>query len=194
MQRFPCFFVIGLPSCFVLPCLATECHAFGLKIATAAMRPRNDTKVERFYLENERFCFRRPFSRGITPLKFETFRSETVPFFPQNPSSLSLRGGRVRPTRQSLTKQIGIPKRNMENRNETGRNNTRRHNSPRVSYYVDHFSLSVPVLRHGMPCLRLKDCHVAALLVMTQNWNDFIWKTNVFVLGGLFARYRSTKI
>ena len=94
----------------------------------------------------------------------------------------------MRPTRQSLTKQIGIPKRNMENRNETDRNNTRWHNSPRVSYYVDHFSLSAPVLRHGMPCLWLKDCHVAALLAMTQNWNVFIWKTDVFHLCGYFLR------
>ena len=124
-------------------------------------------------MENERFCFRRPFSRGITPLKFETFRSENRSVSPQNPSSLSLRGGRVRPTRQSLTKQIGIPKRNMENRNETGRNNMRRHNSPRVSYYVDHFSLSVPVLHHGMPCLWLKDCRVAAFLTMTRKWQVF---------------------
>ena len=39
------------------PCFATGCHAFGLKIATAAMRPRNDTELERFYSENERFAF-----------------------------------------------------------------------------------------------------------------------------------------
>ena len=32
------------------PCFATGCHAFGLKIATAAMRPRNDTGSERVYL------------------------------------------------------------------------------------------------------------------------------------------------
>ena len=43
------FFVIGLPSCFVLPCFATGCHAFGLKIATAALRPRNDTKIGMFW-------------------------------------------------------------------------------------------------------------------------------------------------
>ena len=50
-------FVIGLPSCFVLPCFGAGCHAFGLKIATAALRPRNDTELERFYLENGRFLF-----------------------------------------------------------------------------------------------------------------------------------------
>ena len=47
------FFVIGLPSCFPLPCFATGCHTFGLKIATAALRPRNDTKLKRFYLRNK---------------------------------------------------------------------------------------------------------------------------------------------
>jgi len=30
------------------PCFGTGCHAFGLKIATAALRPRNDTNLERF--------------------------------------------------------------------------------------------------------------------------------------------------
>ena len=49
-QRIP-FFVIGLPSCFVLPCFATGCHAFGLKIATAALRPRNDTKMVGFAIK-----------------------------------------------------------------------------------------------------------------------------------------------
>ena len=29
------FLVIGLPSCFVLPCFATGCHAFSFKIATS---------------------------------------------------------------------------------------------------------------------------------------------------------------
>ena len=57
----PMFFGIGLPSCFVLPCFATGCHTFGLKIATAAMRPRNDTNLERFSLENGRFSFLRLF-------------------------------------------------------------------------------------------------------------------------------------
>ena len=42
-----------------------------------------------------------------------------------------------------------------------------------------------------MPCLWLKDCHVAALLAMTQNWNVFIWITNVLhFLRLFFARYR----
>ena len=32
------FFVIGLPFCFVLPCFATGCHAFGFKIAASGAR------------------------------------------------------------------------------------------------------------------------------------------------------------
>ena len=44
------FFVIGISSCFVLPCFATGCRASGFKIATAAVRPRTDTKLKRFYL------------------------------------------------------------------------------------------------------------------------------------------------
>jgi len=39
------FFVIGLLFCYVLPCFATGCHTFTFKIATAALRPRNDTKI-----------------------------------------------------------------------------------------------------------------------------------------------------
>ena len=42
------FFCDRAPSCFVLPCFATGCLAFGFKIATAAMRPRNDTKMVGF--------------------------------------------------------------------------------------------------------------------------------------------------
>ena len=47
-------------------------------------------------------------------------------------------------------------------------------------------SFPAPVLRYGMPYLWLKDCHVAALLAMTQNWNVFIWKTDVFHFLRLF--------
>ena len=42
------FFVISIPFCYVLPCFATECRTFNFKIATAALRPRNDTKLKRF--------------------------------------------------------------------------------------------------------------------------------------------------
>ena len=45
------FFVIGISSCFVLPCFATGCHTFNFKIATAALRPRNDTKMVGFAIK-----------------------------------------------------------------------------------------------------------------------------------------------
>ena len=44
----PMFFVIGLPACFVLPCFGAGCRAFSFQIATAALRPRNDTELRRF--------------------------------------------------------------------------------------------------------------------------------------------------
>ena len=37
--------------CFVLPFFATGCHTFGLKIATAALQPRNDTKMLGFAIK-----------------------------------------------------------------------------------------------------------------------------------------------
>ena len=36
---------------FLLPCFATGCRTFGLKIATAAMQPRNDTKMVGFAIK-----------------------------------------------------------------------------------------------------------------------------------------------
>ena len=58
----------------------------------------------------------------------------------------------------------------------------------RISVFCDRdsFLLRAPVLRHGMPRRSLKDCHVAALLAMTQNWNVFILKTDVFHFLRLF--------
>ena len=75
------FFVIGIPLCFVLPCFAMGCHAFGLKIATAALRPRNDTKLGRFCLENGRFSFLRLFfARCRSAPFFKRFVPEIAPF------------------------------------------------------------------------------------------------------------------
>ena len=114
------FFVISIPFCFVLPCFATGCHTFTFKIATAAVRPRNDTKLRRFYLENGRFSFYAVIFYAMSfCIVFQTFRSGNCSVSPQNRSDLSLRGGRVCPTRQSLTNQFVIPKRNMVARNET---------------------------------------------------------------------------
>ena len=61
---------------FPLRCFAAGCHTFGFKIATAALWPRNDTKLGRLYLENGRFSFMQSFLRGVAPHHFQTFRSE----------------------------------------------------------------------------------------------------------------------
>ena len=66
---------------FLLPCFATGCPAFNFKIATAALRPRNDTNLKRFYLGNGRFCFMRPFCAVLFRIVFQTFRSGNCPVF-----------------------------------------------------------------------------------------------------------------
>ena len=76
------FFVIGLPSCFPLPCFATGCHTFGLKIATAALRPRNDTKSGRLNFGNKRLSFYACiFAWCCSAPFFKRFVPKTVPFF-----------------------------------------------------------------------------------------------------------------
>ena len=75
-------FVMGLPFCFALPCFGAGCHTFGFKIATAALRPRNDTKLERFCLENRRFSFFAVvFCAVLLCIAFQTFRSENCTVF-----------------------------------------------------------------------------------------------------------------
>ena len=90
----------------------------------------------------------------------------------------------MRPTRQSLTNRLAIPERTMVARNETEPWSEEREREPTLRIHVfcdrDSFLFRIPVLRHGMPCLWLKDCRVAALLAMTRNWDVFIWKTDVF--------------
>ena len=66
------------------------------------------------------------------------------------------------------------------------RKRTGRYCPSRGSRYGDSFSPRASVLRHGMPYLWLKDCHVAALLAMTRNWDGFVWETDVFALCGRF--------
>ena len=85
MERRIPFFVIGLPSCFPLPCFVPGCHAFDFKIAAAALRPRNDTNLERFYLENRRFLFYAVVFCAVSPrIVFQTFCSGNRSVFPQN--------------------------------------------------------------------------------------------------------------
>ena len=108
----PMFFVIGISSCFVLPCFATGCHASNFKIATAALRPRNDTELERFYLENRRFLFYAVvFCAVLLRIVFQTFRSGNRSVFPQNPPDLSLRGGRSFCARRGNLKRNDLPSR-----------------------------------------------------------------------------------
>ena len=76
-------------------CFATGFHTFGLKIATAALRPRNDTNLKRFCFGNGRFCFMRPFRAETLRTVFQAFRSENRFVFQQTLSDLSLRGGRI---------------------------------------------------------------------------------------------------
>ena len=72
-----------------------------------------------FVLETVAFCFMRPFCAVLPRIVFQTFHSGNCSDFPQNPPDLSLRGGRVRPTRQSLTERFAIPERTMVERNDT---------------------------------------------------------------------------
>ena len=75
------------------------------------------------------------------------------------------------PSRQALTERFVIPKRNMAGRNETEPwKEERKRNERRIHVFCDRnfFLLRAPVLRCGIPCLRVKDCRVAALLAMTE--------------------------
>ena len=65
------------------PCFGTGCHTFGLKIATAALRPRNDTNMEHFYLGNGRFCFMRRFHAVLfcNEIGTPSFEKRTILFY-----------------------------------------------------------------------------------------------------------------
>ena len=76
------------------------------------MRPRNDTNLERFSLENGRFSFLRLFLRSIAPQKFEAFRSGNRFVFQQNLPNLSLRGGRIFRARRGNLKRDETASRN----------------------------------------------------------------------------------
>ena len=98
-----------------MPCLRLkDCRVAALLAMTR--------KSGRFCLKTNGFYFLRLFFAVVfcvvAPLKFETFRFENRFIFQKNLPNLSLRGGRVRPTRQSLTMRFAIPKRNMAGRND----------------------------------------------------------------------------
>ena len=159
-------------------------------------------------LENRRFLFYAVVFCAVSlRIVFQTFIPEIVPFsivsfrklfrFPAKPTRfvIARRAHSLRSTRQSLTERFAIPERTMVARNETEpwKEERGRRMKRRIHVFCDRdfFLLRAPVLRHGMPCLKLSDCHVAALLAMTQNWNVFIWKTDVFhFLRLFFARCR----
>ena len=72
-----------------------------------AMTQKRDVLI----LETNVYCFMRPFRAVLFRTVFQAFRSENRFVFQKTLSDLSLRGGRVRPTRQSLTERNGIPER-----------------------------------------------------------------------------------
>ena len=66
---------------FPIPCFVPGCHTFGLKIATAALRPRNDTKMEHFMLGKHTFLFYEViFARCCSASFFKRFVPKNVPF------------------------------------------------------------------------------------------------------------------
>ena len=100
----------------MLPCFGAGCLASSFKIATAALRPRNDTKTGRFCLENRRFLFYavvfarcRPASRlsNVSFRKLLRFPAKPIRFV------IARRAHSLRPTRQSLTKRFAIPERTI---------------------------------------------------------------------------------
>ena len=164
------FFVIGLPSCFVLPCFGAGCHASNFKIATAALRPRNDTNLERFYLENGRFLFYAVIFCAVSlRTVFQTFIPEIVPFsivsfrklfrFPAKPTRFVIARRARAPDAAIFDGTIchpgtnyGCTERNRTINKERGSGMKRR-----IPCFCDRasFLFRAPVLRHGMPYLKL---------------------------------------
>ncbi len=103
-------------SFFAWCCFVPGCHAFGFKIATAAGRPRNDKIGVFLFGKRTHFVVCGHFCVVLLRTDFQIFRFENCPVFPQDLPNLSLRGGRVRPTRQSLTERDGIPERSAADR------------------------------------------------------------------------------
>ena len=88
---------------FPLPCFGSECHTFGLKIATAALRPRNDKDLERFCLGNARFLlYAGNFARCRSVADFNSLIAKVVGFRKNLPLFVSLRGGRICARRSNL--------------------------------------------------------------------------------------------
>ena len=102
---------------FPLPCFATGCHTFGLKIATAALRPRNDTKSGRFYLENK--CFMRLFFCTVAPHRFSNASFRKLFRFPAKPTRLVIARRAHFSARRGNLKVEGMGSRNEVCKHET---------------------------------------------------------------------------
>ena len=127
--------------------------------------PRNDTKLGRFCLENGRFSFMRLFFCAVSlRIVVQTFRSGNCSVFPKNLPNLSLRGGRVRPTWQSLTNRFAIPERTMVGRNETEPWNEERglETKRRISF----FAIGI-LFCFALPCFAT-GCHTFGFKIATS--------------------------
>ena len=104
---------IGIPPRFALPCFAAGCHVDHLKIATAALRPRNDTKLERFYLETDVSHFMRSFfARYRSAASFKHFVPKIVPFSRKTNQICHCEEGAILCARRGNLKQNDLPSRN----------------------------------------------------------------------------------
>ena len=140
---------IGITPRFVLPCFAAGCHVDHLKIATAAVRPRNDTKLERFYLETDVSRFMRSFfARYCSAWFFKRFVPKIVPFS-------------AKPTKFVIARSDSDAAILNETRRHSGTNygGAERCSISPVFCDRDSFLRRAPVLRYGMPRRSLKDCH-----------------------------------
>ena len=150
----------------------SDCHVAGLLAMTR--------KLGRFCLKTDVFYFCGYFLRGVAThclsnvsfrklFRFQTFRSGNCSVFPQNLPDLSLRGGRVRPTRQSLTKQFAIPKRTMVARDETEPwNEERKRNDAANSYVSDSYVFAIRISScFVLPCFAT-GCHAFGFKIATS--------------------------
>ena len=153
---------------------------FGRSAVAVSLRDRSkhsDLETGRFFHKTCQFSViarREQFLRDIAPhrfsnvlfrklFRFQTFRSGNRFVFPQNPPDLSLRGGRVRPTRQSLTERFVIPERTMVARDETEPwNEERKRNDAAIPMF---FVISIPFC-YGLPCFGA-GCHTFGFQIAT---------------------------
>ena len=164
---------------FLLPYLAMGFHTFHFKIATAALRPRNDTKSERFYWEIKRL---------VSYLSvISHFRSTWTSRFPARPTNL------VIARRAQFCARRGNLKVEVQH-SGTKHTNTRRDEQYRARRiyairYLDRssrfiFEFCFVLLFHisfrDAVSFRQRLPRPPCGLAMTQNWGVFVWKTDTF--------------